>query len=197
MLWQELFEKGKVAGFKKLGGILVGVFVLVGTVTLWTGGKEPRHSLAARGEMKKHAEQAREFAAMHAPLHTRFAAASLSINEHENKKALEESLALEKELRNRAEGQQEPLLHAFTLVRIAFLYQSLGDIENEKNAWKTVQNQAGWDKADAAHESDDRKGGSLATSMALVEKNFSCEGSGLRDYVHYRLAEINLAPNGS
>lgn len=188
MFWQDLFEKGKAAGWKRFGGIVLGVFVLVTTVTWWTGvqhsGKAGRHNVSSLQASKK----ALAFAKEQAPLHARFGEISLSIHEHENRKALEESLALEEELRNRAANEQEPLLHAFTLVRIAFLYQALGDVKNEKNAWHTVQTLAGWNTPDAVSNK-----APLASSMAIVEQNFASEGSGLRDYIRHRLSVAESA----
>lgn len=194
MLFQGLFEKGKSAGFKKWGGLLGGVFVLVATVTWMTGinrkqNSHPSQFLAnAKDKNIKMEEQFNRYTAQYVPLHARFAATSLSIAQHNAQKALEESLFLEEELRNRAEEEKEPLLHAFTLVRIAFLYQSLGQVENEKNAWRVIQAQAGWDKT---LPSSNIAPDSLATKLALIEENFSSEGSGLRDYIQYRLKQLS------
>lgn len=106
----------------------------------------------------------------YAPFHARFAAASLEIDQNEIQKALNDTLSLEEEL---TKANDDSLLHAYTLVRIAVIYQTLGQRENEVKAWQWVLKQME---------------GRLAASMALLEENFRCEGSTLRDYIQYRLS---------
>jgi len=121
----------------------------------------------------------------YAPHHARFAAVSLSMAGQEMQKALEETLALEEELRRSHPSRSESLLQAYTLVRIAFLYQLAGQRENERKAWEVVQARAGWNKAEGLD-----KNGPLLESFAHLEENFSCEGSRLRDYIRYRLIHL-------
>jgi hypothetical protein len=184
--------------FKKRLWIAVGGFLVVaGGVTWWGSARtlnQPSASLYSTGSMlqkkltgsepllfEKHEtgpiEQMLSHTEKYAPFHARFAAASISIEKQEKQKALEESLGLEKELA--VSNQAGSLLHAHTLVRIAFLYQSLGQEEKEKQAWQTI-----WEL------SAPEKRESLSENLALIEDVFYCEGSGLRDYIQHRLEQL-------
>ncbi len=201
---REWFQKGVS---RRVANTVGGLLVLTAAITWWTCrnagsaskqsssndiGQSLQKKLTSKDPLLLDALETGQVKEMlgrvekYSPLHARFAAASLYIAQHEMQNALDEMLSLEEELLKCDDAKGTSLLHAFTLVRIAFLYQALGRQENEKKAWLAVQEKAGW----GDQKEEKRKKGLLSESLALLEENFHCEGSGLRDYIRYRLARF-------
>lgn len=155
MSWGELIKNANPRLFKGISG---GILVIIAAIVWWTG-KSDRQSSATEGLGRALLEK-------YSPEHARFTETSFLIDQNEAQKALEKSLAF------LSKNQDDTPLRAFTLVRVAFLYQSLGQKENEMKAWQAVEKEAG------------------TKNFALVEETFSCEGSGLRDYIKYRLRQL-------
>lgn len=132
-----------------------GALLLIVAAGVWLGKGTKTTAGEGRALLKKYA-----------PDYATFAETSSKIEGKEIRQALQESLDL-------AKSTQDETLRAFTLVRIAFLYQSLGEKDNERKAWQAIEAMAG------------------NKNIKAVEKTFVCEGSGLNDYIRYRLNALN------
>ncbi len=141
---------------KKICASVCGIFLVAG-IFIWRMGVHPSPAKVDKTQLL----------GKYAPFHARFSASTGK----DASTALQEMLELKEDLQA---ANNEPLLHAYTLVRIAFLYQATGQIENERKAWQEIESL--------------KTEGPLSSSLALVEENFHHEGSGLSEYIRSRLS---------
>jgi len=119
------------------------------------------------------------------PVQSKAAHISMLISKGDLGIALEESLALDTDLKQQiASGssiQPGALARMINLLRIAELYASLGQPQDEADAWEKFEQLVGWDEQKTMQ-------GALAQNEALplLERGFRDQGVDLKDYIRFR-----------
>lgn len=129
------------------------------------------------------------------PHYALFSKCSLVIGEKKFDEALQQAKALKETLQqdeNFWKSTSEvvkhgTLLYGYTLLRIAFLEQKMGNPSGEKAAWNEFKKEAGWLEKEPAIKRIDPE------SLNLICQNFQKNDVSLKDFIQHRESCLNLS----